>query len=113
MEKTILMGLMIAALTITSGMVVPSAIPVLAQDEAREGLDRADENVHDNTGLGSDQDDRFHEGLCQGGHSTTVLDNEAEGCDSEFISDPGNSDENRQDDNDDDEDDEDDDDDDE
>ena len=47
---------------------------------------------------------RFHEGLCQGGHSTTVLDSIG-GCDNPIITDPGNSDENRQDDNGDDEDD--------
>jgi hypothetical protein len=53
--------------------------PVSAQvDPARQGLDRADQNIHENTdstpGDLSSQDVRFHEGICQGGHSTTVLD---------------------------------------
>jgi hypothetical protein len=53
--------------------------PVSAQvDPARGGLDRADVNVHENTGSTpgdlSRQDIRFHQGTCQGGHSTTVLD---------------------------------------
>ncbi|HYZ58120.1 MAG TPA: hypothetical protein VE544_00580 [Nitrososphaeraceae archaeon] len=48
----------------------------------------------------SEQDVRFHEGTCQGGHSTDVLDEEFGGCDA--LGDPGNSDDNRQDNNDDD-----------
>jgi hypothetical protein len=48
------------------------------QDPARGGLDRADVNIHENTGSTpgdlSRQDIRFHQGICQGGHSTTVLD---------------------------------------
>ena len=58
------------------------------------GLEKADKNVHDNTGPVSDQDIRFHEGLCQGGHTTEALDNLG-GCD--ILTDPGNSDGNRQD----------------
>jgi hypothetical protein len=53
-------------------------------DRARGGLDEADVNVHENTDSTptdlSEQDIRFHEGLCQGGHSTTVLDREFGGC---------------------------------
>jgi acyl-coenzyme A thioesterase PaaI-like protein len=49
-----------------------------------------------NTGLASDQDVRFHEGLCQGGHSTTVLDSIG-GCNNPIITPPGNSDNHRQD----------------
>lgn len=60
---------------------VSIATQALAVDDpARGGLDKADKNVHDNTGGLSDQDIRFHEGTCQGGHSTTVLDNLG-GCD--------------------------------
>jgi hypothetical protein len=46
----------------------------------------------------SEQDIRFHEGICQGGHSTDVLDEitGGEGCGA--LGDPGKSDENRQDD---------------
>ncbi len=51
-------------------------------DNARKGLDKADENVHENTpgGLLGDIDKRFHEGLCQGEHSTTIVDQELGGC---------------------------------
>jgi len=39
------------------------------------GFNRADCNVHENTGgVGSNQDLNFHIGTCQGGHSSTVLD---------------------------------------
>jgi hypothetical protein len=84
MKKTIFMGLVIGAIAIA--MVAAgfsSVIPVTAQssnkDNAQDGLNNADGNVHDNAGgpnadLGSDQDVRFHEGLCQGGHSTNALD---------------------------------------
>jgi hypothetical protein len=58
----------------------------VAADKARKGLDTADKNIHDNTGPLSDQDLRFHEGTCQGGHSTTVLDNLG-GCD--ILKEPG------------------------
>ena len=59
------------------------------------GLEKADDKVHENTGPVSDQDIKFHEGLCQGGHSTEALDNLG-GCN--ILSDPGNSDNNRNDD---------------
>ena len=54
----------------------------VAADNARKGLDKADENVHDNApgGLLGDIDKRFHEGLCQGEHSTTIVDKELGGC---------------------------------
>jgi hypothetical protein len=98
------MGLIIGA--IATAMVVAgsfSVIPALAdKDNAQGGLNRADENIHENTDSTpedlSDQDVRFHEGICQGGHSTDVLDEltEGEGCDA--LGDPGESGDNRQDD---------------
>jgi hypothetical protein len=53
----------------------------------------ADENVHDRTpgGFGGDQDVRYHEGTCQGGSDHPA-------CDLDIVTDPGNSDDNRQDD---------------
>ena len=104
MEKTILMGLIIGA--VATAMVVAGSstvIPALAiKDNAQGGLNRADENIHENTDSTpddlSEQDIRFHEGICQGGHSTDVLDEitDGEGCDA--LGDPGKSDDNRQDD---------------
>jgi hypothetical protein len=57
----------------------------------------ADENVHENTpgGFGGDQDVRYHEGTCQGGSDHAA-------CDLDIVTDPGNSDDNRNDDKDDD-----------
>jgi hypothetical protein len=107
MKKTIFMGLVIGAIAIA--MVAAgssSVIPVTAthgsphKDNAQGGLNNADDNVHENTDSTpedlSEQDVRFHEGTCQGGHSTDVLDEEFGGCDA--IGDPGESDNNRQDD---------------
>jgi hypothetical protein len=98
----------IAIFIIAASMVFATAAlsivtPVLAvkdPDPARGGLDKADKNVHDNTpgGITGEQDKVFHEGLCQGGHSTTVVD-EHGGCDGAELglTDPGNSDDHRQD----------------
>jgi hypothetical protein len=68
--------------------------PVTAQvDPARQGLDRADRNIHENTdstpGDLSSQDVRFHQGICQGGHSTTVLDQITGGQGCSALSPPG------------------------
>ena len=91
-----------AALTITT---TTTSLPIAsAQDKkenAQDGLNRADEKVHENTdseiGDLSEQDIRFHEGTCQGGHSTDVLDSiTGGGCPTEGF-DPGESDEHRQD----------------
>ena len=53
----------------------------------------ADENVHEHTPehLGGKQDRAYHEGTCQGGSDSPA-------CDFDIITDPGNSDDHRQDD---------------
>ena len=61
-----------------------------------EGIDTADDKVYDIDEIGSKQDLRFHEGLCQPGISTDVLDT-LQGCDTPIISAPGSSDLVRQD----------------
>jgi hypothetical protein len=63
-----------------------------SEDPASKGLEEADDNVHENA---PDQDIEFHEGTCQGGHTTEALE-DLGGCD--ILSDPGNSDDNRNDD---------------
>lgn len=70
------------------------ATPALA-DRGSNGLDKADKNVHENTpgGFAGDQDIRFHEGTCQGGHPVDI----PGGCDNPLITDPGNSDNHRKD----------------
>ena len=98
------MGVIIGAIAIamvvaSSSLVMPASA---GKDNAQDGLNNADEKVHENTDSTpddlSEQDIRFHEGICQGGHSTDVLDEitGGEGCGA--LGDPGKSDENRQDD---------------
>ena len=95
---------LIAGLVIgTTNMINPVAAVKSDMHHAQDGLNRADENIHENTdsspppGELSDQDVAFHEGICQGDHSTDVLDEitDGEGCDA--LGDPGNSDDHRQD----------------
>jgi hypothetical protein len=92
-----------AVLVITAGLVVGTTSMVTSVtasvDPASNGLERADDNVHANA---LQNDVTFHEGLCQGGHTTEALEGLG-GCD--ILGDPGNSDENRQDNDDDDDDD--------
>jgi len=63
------------------------------KSHADDGLNNADVKVHEGTGSTpdnpSDQDIRFHEGTCKGGHTTDVLESIG-GCDA--LSEPGNSD---------------------
>jgi hypothetical protein len=65
------------------------------EDREDKGFERADCEVHENTGPVSDQDIRFHEGTCQGGHTSEALEGLG-GC--EILTAPGNSDDNRNDD---------------
>lgn len=46
---------------------------VAAKSSASNGIETADNNVHENTGAVSPQDVRFHEGLCQAGITTEAL----------------------------------------
>jgi hypothetical protein len=72
---------------------VSIATPALAEKgSGSNGLEKADDNVHENA---PDNDVTFHEGLCEGGHSTEALD-DLGGCN--ILSDPGESDDNRNDD---------------
>jgi hypothetical protein len=88
-------------LAIVAGIVLGTAsttVPASAvKENAQDGLNRADENVHENTGPLSEQDFAFHEGICQGGHSTDVLDEVTDGEGCAALDAPGNSGDNRQD----------------
>jgi hypothetical protein len=55
---------------------------VLAEkSQGSHGLEVADENVHNTPGgFGGQQDVNFHVGTCQGGHTTTDLNNALGGC---------------------------------
>jgi hypothetical protein len=67
------------------------ASPTFAdKSSGSNGLDKSDEKVHDKTpgGFAGDQDIRYHEGTCQGGHEVNI----PKGCDNDLITDPGNSD---------------------
>jgi hypothetical protein len=44
-----------------------------AKSSASNGIEIADNKVHENTGAVSSQDIRFHEGLCQAGITTEAL----------------------------------------
>jgi hypothetical protein len=77
MKKTTFMGLVIGAIAIAmvaagSSLVIPVTAQSSNKDHAQGGLNNADENVHENTDSTpedlSEQDVRFHEGTCQGGH---------------------------------------------
>jgi hypothetical protein len=63
------------------------------RDAGSSVLERVDENVYENAIL---NDIPFHEGSCQDGHSTVVLDSVG-GCENGPITAPGNSDDNRRD----------------
>lgn len=81
-----------AILAIASGLVIGTTfmtIPVAAEDHAQKGLNIADVKVHDNTGPLSDQDFRFHEGICQGGHTTDVLNEVTNGQGCDALNSPG------------------------
>lgn len=90
--KTFVTFALLASLTIGSTIAITSAFA--AKSSGSNGLEKADENVHENAP--EERDVTFHEGLCQGGYSTEALDNLG-GCDSSVITDPGNSDDHRQD----------------
>lgn len=83
----------LAILVIAASMVIATAsimTPISAdKSSASNGLDKADENVHDKTPgeFAGDQDIRYHEGTCQGGHPVDI----PEGCDNDLITDPGES----------------------
>lgn len=85
--KTFVIFAMIASLA--TGSLFATSPVFAAKSSGSSGLETADENVHENTGPVSQQDVRFHEGLCQGGHTTEALEGLG-GCD--ILSAPGNSD---------------------
>jgi hypothetical protein len=96
--KTVAIFVLVAAIA-TAVTTISTLAPAALADKNHEcsgsGFERADCNVHENTGPVSKQDVRFHEGTCQGGHSTAALG--PSGCDNPILSDPGNSDDHRQD----------------
>ena len=58
------------------------SVPASAdKSSGSNGLEKADQNVHNNTpgGFGGQQDLNFHVGTCNGGHTTAAL-NSIGGC---------------------------------
>lgn len=94
MKSQTLLAIFLMATSIAI-VIVSTADPILAdKSSGQNGLDKADENVHDTPGgFAGDQDIGFHEGTCQGGHPVDIPD----GCDNDLITDPGNSDDKRKD----------------
>jgi len=92
------LALFLIAASIATGTTNSIATPVLAgKSSGDNGLTNADENIHDNTpgGFAGQQDINHHEGTCQGGHQFTNPQVPG-GCDNAVITDPGKSDDNRQ-----------------
>lgn len=87
------MFLIVTSIAIGTTFVTTQALA--DKSSASNGLDKADENVHENTPeeFAGKQDLKFHEGTCQGEHPVAIPD----GCDNALITDPGESDDNRQD----------------
>jgi hypothetical protein len=87
------LAIFLIATSIAIGATTSLATQASADKPDITGLEKADRNIHENTGSTSDnpsdQDIRFHEGTCQGGHTTEALENLG-GCD--VLTDPGNSD---------------------
>jgi len=87
------LAIFLIATSIAIGATTSLATQASADKPDKTGLEKADEKVHENTGSTpedpSDQDIRFHEGTCKGGHTTEVLESIG-GCD--VLSEPGNSD---------------------
>jgi hypothetical protein len=92
------LAIFLIATSIAIGATTSIATPAFAgKSSGDNGLTKADKNIHDNTGgLGSPQDINHHEGTCQGGHQFTTPEVPG-GCDNAVITDPGNSDDHRQD----------------
>jgi hypothetical protein len=94
-SRTIL-AISLIALSIAIGTTTSITNPAFAaKDSAHDGLEKADQNIHENA---PQNDVTIHEGMCQGGHSTDTLDTLG-GCDGAGspITDPGESDDHRQD----------------
>ncbi len=98
MNRQKYLAIFLIATSIAIGATTSLATQASADKPDKTGLEKADEKVHENTGSTpenpSDQDVRFHEGTCQGGHTTDVLESIG-GCGA--LTDPGNSDDHRQD----------------
>jgi hypothetical protein len=77
-------GIVVAAVLVAMIGIVSTTTTAAFADRER-GESTADDQIHNNPGagfLGSDQDIRFHEGICQGGSS-------GDACDLPFIGEPG------------------------
>lgn len=90
MNTRTILAIFLIATSIAIGTITSITTPALADKPDKTGLEKADQNIHENTGppVPSDQDIRFHEGTCQGGHTTEALEGLG-GCDA--LSGPGES----------------------
>ena len=77
MEMNTITILVLVAAIVTAITAISALSPAaLAQkSHGSNGLEVADQHVHDTPGgFGGQQDVNFHTGICQGGHSTAALD---------------------------------------
>ena len=71
----VLVAAIVTAIT-TISTLSPAALAQKSNNQhGSNGLEVADQHVHDTPGgFGGQQDVNFHVGICQGGHSTAALD---------------------------------------
>jgi hypothetical protein len=73
------MSLITASMAIALASVI-APIAVADKSSGSNGLETADIKVHENTGGLSAQDFNFHVGTCQGGHTTSTLNEVTQGA---------------------------------
>jgi hypothetical protein len=82
MMKAIAIFVLVAAIvTAITTISIHTPVALAAKTSGSNGLEVADEKVHENTGgVGSSVDFNFHVGTCQGGHTTIALNKALGGC---------------------------------
>jgi hypothetical protein len=89
------LAIFLIAASIAIGTTTSITTQASADKPDKTGLEKADENIHEHFGPGTDKDIKWHEGICQGGHSTEALDEATGGLGCAALGDPGNSDDHR------------------
>ncbi|HEY6657046.1 MAG TPA: hypothetical protein VIZ62_00825 [Nitrososphaeraceae archaeon] len=90
------LALFLVATSIAIGTTTSIATTAFAdKSSGSNGLEKADKLIHDHFGGLSDKDVKWHEGICQGEHSTKALDEATNGAGCSALGDPGNSDDHR------------------
>jgi hypothetical protein len=74
--KALTISVLVAAIvTAVTAISILSPAALAQKSQGSNGLEVADQQVHNTPGdFGGQQDVNFHTGICQGGHSTAALD---------------------------------------